>query len=121
MSKDDLIYDEYGVDTSAMKEREKKKRQKQEKQARDEETPSAWRRFINFFTNGRTRFAIGVILLILGVYFLITFLSFILFSGGGDQSSVNSNTIIENADPANTTKGVDLRHLSLWCGASPWA
>ena len=107
MSKDDLIYDEYGVDTSAMKEREKKKRQKQEKQARDEETPSAWRRFINFFTNGRTRFAIGVILLILGVYFLITFLSFILFSGGGDQSSVNSNTIIENADPANTTKGVD--------------
>ena len=107
MSKDDLIYDEYGVDTSAMKEREKKKRQKQEKQTRDEETPSAWRRFINFFTNGRTRFAIGVILLILGVYFLITFLSFILFSGGGDQSSVNSNTIIENADPANTTKGVD--------------
>lgn len=107
MSKDDLIYDEYGVDTSAIQEREKKKRQKQEKQVRDEEKPSAWRRFINFFTNGRTRFAMGVVLLILGVYFLITFLSFILFSGGSDQGSVNNNTIIENADPANTTKNVD--------------
>lgn len=107
MSKDDLIYDEYGVDTSAIKEREKKKRQKQEKQARDEEKPSAWRRFVNFFTNGRTRLALGVILLILGVYFLITFLSFVLFSGGSDQSSVNTKTIIENADPANVTTGVD--------------
>lgn len=110
MSKDNPIYDDYGVDsvdTSAMKEREFKKRRAQEKQTADDENLSAWKRFLNFFRNGRTRFAFGVILLILGVYFLITFLSFILFSGGNDQGKVNNNTVIENADPANISKGVD--------------
>ena len=108
MSKD--LYDDYGfdsVDTSAMKEREIKKRRAQEKQSAEMENLSAWKRFLNFFRNGRTRFAMGVILLILGVYFLITFLSFMLFSGGNDQGKVNNNTVIENADPANITKTVD--------------
>jgi len=107
MSKDNQIYDEYGVDTSAIKERVKKKRQANEKQAEAQERLSVWKRFLNFFRNGRTHFAMGVILLILGVYFLVTFLSFVLFSGGNDQGRVNNNTIIENADPANVTKAVD--------------
>ena len=110
MSKDDMFYDdELGVDTSAIKEREKKKRQKQARDTReeDQEQLSVWKRFLNFFKNGRTHFAMGVILMILGVYFLVTFLSFVLFAGGSDQSKVNNNTIIENADPANVTKAVD--------------
>ena len=107
MSKDDFIYDDYGVDTSAIKEREKKRRQVRAKQEEDQEKLSVWKRFLNFFRHGRTHFAMGVILVMLGVYFLVTFLSFVLFSGGNDQGKVNNNTIIENADPANVTKAVD--------------
>ena len=105
MSKDDF-YDEYGVDTSAIKERVKKKNLSREKQE-DQQTLSAWKRFLNFFRNGRTRFAFGVVLLILGVYFLVTFLSFVLFAGGPDQGKVNNNSILVNADPAKVTENVD--------------
>ncbi|MBQ2163339.1 MAG: DNA translocase FtsK 4TM domain-containing protein, partial [Muribaculaceae bacterium] len=106
MSKDDF-YDEYGVDTSAIKEREKKKRQAQKKATDEGEQLSVWKRFLNFFRNGRTRIACGVVLMMLGVYFLITFLSFVLFAGGNDQGKVNNNSIIVNADPANATQAVD--------------
>lgn len=107
MSKDDFIYDEYGVDTSAIKEREKKRRQARSKQEEEQEKLSVWKRFLNFFRHGRTHVAMGVILLMLGVYFLVTFLSFVLFSGGNDQGKVNNSTIIENADPANISRAVD--------------
>lgn len=107
MSKDDLFYDDLGVDTSAIKEREKKKRQAREKRDKQQENPSAWKRFLNFFRHGRTHFAMGIIMLIMGFYFLVTFLSFVLFAGGSDQGKVNNNSILENADPANTTQAVD--------------
>lgn len=106
MSKDEF-YDGYGVDTSAIKEREKKKRQAQSKVADEQQQLSVWKRFLNFFRNGRTRFAFGVVLMILGVYFLVTFLSFVLFAGGNDQGKVNNNSILVNADPANATQAVD--------------
>ena len=99
--------DEYGVDTSAITEREKKKRQAQNKHQEEQENLPAWKRFLNFFKNGRTQFAFGVVLMILGVYFLVTFLSFVLFAGGNDQGKVNNNPIIVNADPANATQAVD--------------
>ena len=107
MSKDDYLYDGYGVDTSAIKEREKKERQAKEKKADDSTNLSAWKRFLNFFSICRTRFAMGIVLVILGVYFLITFLSFVLFAGESDQSEVEYYSVIENADRANVTKAVD--------------
>ncbi len=106
MSKDEFD-DVYGVDTSAIKEREKKKRQAQAKDTGEQEQLSVWKRFLNFFRNGRTRIAFGVMLMMMGVYFLITFLSFVLFAGGNDQGKVNHNTIVVNADPANATHAVD--------------
>ncbi len=104
MSKDDLNYDEFGVDTSAIK---KKNRELNGKREEQQQNLSAWKRFLNFFRNGRTKFAFGVVLMILGVYFLVTFLSFVLFSGGGDQGKVNNNSILVNADPANAPQAVD--------------
>ena len=106
MSKDDF-YEDYVVDTSAMKEREKKKRKMNERHDEQNQNLSAWKRFLNFFKHGRTRFAFGVVLMILGVYFLVTFLSFVLFAGGSDQGKVNQNSILVNADPANATQAVD--------------
>ncbi len=96
MSKDSQLFEEHGVDTSAIKERSKKKQE--EKNKREEvENVSAWKRFINFFSHDRTRFAMGVILMILGVYLLITFLSFMLFSGGADQGKVYDASVTQNA------------------------
>ena len=48
MSKDEFD-DVYGVDTSAIKEREKKKRQAQAKDTGEQEQLSVWKRFLNFF------------------------------------------------------------------------
>ena len=90
------MYVEQGVDTSAIKERSKKK-QEEKKKREEVENVSAWKRFVNFFSHDRTRFAIGVILMILGVYLLITFLSFVLFSGGADQGKVYGGSIGQNA------------------------
>ncbi len=84
------------VDTSAIKERSKKKQEEKNKRQEIEEV-SAWRRFLNFFSHDRTRLAGGVILMILGVYLLITFLSFVLFSGGADQGKVYNGNVINNA------------------------
>lgn len=95
-----------GVDISAIKEREKKKRQSLGQRADASQDLPVWKRFVNFFTHGRTRFAFGVVLLIMGVYFLVTFLSFVLFAGGSDQGKVNNNSILVNADPANATQAV---------------
>ena len=107
MSKDDYLYDEPGVDTTAIKERVKKKRQVHQPSDDPDGELSTWKRFLNFFRHGRTHFAMGVILVMLGVYFLVTFLSFVLFAGGNDQGKVNNNTILENANPENVSRAVD--------------
>ena len=91
------MFDGQGVDTSAIKERSKKKKQEEKNKREEVENVSAWKRFVNFFSHDRTRFAVGVILMILGVYLLITFLSYVLFSGGADQGKVYGGSIGQNA------------------------
>ncbi|MBR6488985.1 MAG: DNA translocase FtsK 4TM domain-containing protein, partial [Muribaculaceae bacterium] len=105
MSKDNQMFDNIGVDTSAIKNRAKKREEK--KRREEEEQLSAWKRFLNFFKNGRTRLALGVVLMIVGVYLLITFLSFVMFAGGNDQGKVSTKTIVDNADPAAVSAHVD--------------
>ena len=107
MSKDEQIFDDYGVDTSAIIARENRKRGLSDKKDTQQVPESLWKRFLNFFRNGRTRIAFGVVLMILGVYFLVTFLSFVLFAGGSDQGKVTNNSILVNADPANAPQAVD--------------
>ena len=91
------MFEEQGVDTSAIKERSRKKQEEKNKRRKEVENLPAWKRFVNFFSHDRTRFAIGVILMILGVYLLITFLSFVLFSGGADQGKVYDSSFVQNA------------------------
>ena len=105
MSKERQMFEDIGVDTSAIKARTKKREENNKRE--EEQQLSAWKRFLNFFKNGRTRLAMGVVLMIVGVYLLITFLSFVLSAGGNDQGKVNNNTILQNADPATVTAHVD--------------
>lgn len=105
MSKERQMFEDIGVDTSAIKARTKKREENDKR--KEEQQLSAWTRFLNFFKNGRTRLAMGVVLMLVGVYLLITFLSFVLSAGGNDQGKVNNNTILQNADPATVSAHVD--------------
>lgn len=96
MSKRTQTYD-VNVDISAIKETEEKKRREKENQLKEAENLSAWKRISLFFNHSRTKFVLGVALMLLGVYLLITFLSFILSTGGVDQNRVKSYDVIENA------------------------
>lgn len=68
------------------------------------ENQSLRERFVAFFKNGRTRLALGIIFALIGVYLLISFVSFVSGAGAIDQSSVENNTILANAkNPQNVS------------------
>ena len=54
-------------------------------------------RFMAFFQNGRLKFATGIIMLMTGIYLLISFLSFFLSAGMSDQNRIANYSMIENA------------------------
>ncbi len=55
-----------------------------------------WQKIKAFFANERTKLAIGVILILVGIFLLISFISF-FFSGAADQSRVQNYSVITNA------------------------
>ena len=116
MSKRDSEIDGLGVDNTAVREREEKK--KNEDRQKKAPPQSRWQRFAAFFRHDRTRMALGVILLVLGVYFLVTFLSYVLFSGGADQGIVNNGSVIQNADPSQVQTDGKVSNLGGSIGAA---
>ena len=72
------------------------------KQKHDEKV-SKLGRIKAFFSHERTRLAIGVILILLGLFLLVSFISF-LFNGAADQSRVQNYSVIENAHVAKEIK-----------------
>ena len=87
----------FGPDISAVKKTDDYRKSREAEEAIAREGQTKWQRFMAFFQNGRLRFATGIILLITGVYLLISFLSFFMSAGMSDQNRVASNTVIENA------------------------
>ena len=87
----------YNPDLTGVKESDEFKTAQAQKQAEEQKKLTKWQRFTEFFKNGRTRFAVGIILLLLGVYLLLSFMSFLLYSGMADQSQVASNGVLVNA------------------------
>ena len=83
----------YNPDISSVKESENYKRE----EAAKKENITPWQRFVGFFTNGRTRFALGIIFLLFGIYLLIAFLSFIFGAGAQDQNRELYYSTMENA------------------------
>ena len=105
MAKSNQRYD-YNVDTSGVKESEENKRREQERKAQEAANMTTWQRVGAFFNNGRTKFVAGVALMLLGVYFLITFLSFIIAAGGIDQNRVVRYTPVENAKQVGSVENM---------------
>ena len=87
----------YAPDISGVRQSDDYLKKREVEEAIDNENVTKWQRFKAFFKNGRMRLATGIVLLLTGIYLLISFLSFFLSAGMSDQSRVASNTIIENA------------------------
>ncbi len=92
-----MTKESYNPDLTGVKESDEFKNAQAQKQAEEQKKLTKWQRFSEFFKNGRTRFAVGIILLLLGVYLLLSFMSFLLYSGMADQSQVASNGVLVNA------------------------
>ena len=126
-------------DISNITESEEYRRHVEEQVAIENGKLTRWQRFTTFFKNGRTRFAMGVILLFLGFYLLISFVSFFSGAGATDQNYVDTQTVIENAQHPDRTKnagavvgakvsdlliadgvGVAAFILVLWCCTIGW-
>ena len=82
--------------SGVQKSNEYRKRQEVE-EAIDKENQTKWQRFMAFFQNGRMKFATGIIMLLTGIYLLISFLSFFLSAGMSDQNRITNYSMIENA------------------------
>ncbi len=87
----------FNPDISSVKENEAFKQMMEAKKMQEQENLTKGQRFCNFFKNGRTRLAIGVIFILTGVYMLIAFLSFVFGAGDADQNRVVYHSVMENA------------------------
>lgn len=87
----------FNPDISSVKESVAYKKEEEAKKRAQEEKLTRWQRVGRFFANGRTRFAIGTILLLAGVYLLIAFLSFVLGAGDADQNQEMYYSTVQNA------------------------
>ena len=88
---------DFNPDISAIKESNDYIRSQEVNQAIDNDQQSKWQRFIAFFQNGRMRFATGIIMLMTGIYLLISFLSYFMSAGMSDQDRITNYSMIENA------------------------
>lgn len=90
----------YNPDISNVRESEEYIREQEAARQSSREKMTRWERFSAFFKNGRIRFAMGIILMLLGIYLLMSFLSFFFHAGAVDQDRVANYSIIENARSA---------------------
>jgi len=87
----------YNPDISGVQQSEDYRKKLEAEQAIDNEHVTRRQRFMAFFQNGRLRFATGIIMLLTGIYLLISFLSYFLSAGMSDQNRITNYSMIENA------------------------
>ena len=87
----------FGPDITNVQKSEEYRKAREMEEAIDGKGMTKWQRFKAFFQNGRLRFVTGIILLLIGIYLLISFLSFFLSAGMSDQNRITNYSMIENA------------------------
>ncbi len=97
MKKDDANeFHSFNPDTSGLTESAEYKRKKEQEDKVKASRITVWQRMSDFFHNRRTRIAFGVAMLLIGIYFLLVFMSY-LSVGSADQSRVSNYDLITNA------------------------
>ena len=89
--------DFFHPDISGVQKSEDYLKRQEAEQAIANENVTKWQRFLAFFQNGRLRFVTGILMLMTGIYLLISFLSFFLSAGMSDQNRITNYSMIENA------------------------
>ena len=88
---------DFNPDISGVKESHDYIRSQEAEQAINKENIPWWRRITSFFQNSNFKLGLGLALLFVGIYLLISFLSFFLNSGMSDQDRITNYSMIENA------------------------
>ena len=84
------------------KESEENRRYLEAQKAGEREKLTRWQQFTLFFGDGRFRLAVGVVLIAIGLYLLLSFMSFLFNAGANDQDK--AELVIENAqNPDNVS------------------
>ena len=87
----------FNPDISGVKKSDDYLKRQEAEQAMINENVTKWQRFTAFLRNGNFKFGLGIVMLFVGFYLLISFLSFFLSSGMSDQDRVANYSMIENA------------------------
>ena len=87
----------FNPDISGVQQSEDYRRRLEAEEAINKEKVTKWQRFMAFFQNGNFKFVSGIIMVFLGIYLLISFLSFFLSAGMSDQDRIANYSMIENA------------------------
>ena len=87
----------FNPDISGVKKSEDYRKSREVEEAIDNENVTKWQRFKAFFQNGRIKVGMGIIMLFIAIYLLISFLSFFIAAGMSDQNRVANYSMIENA------------------------
>ncbi len=97
MKKDDTTeFHSFNPDTSGLTESAEYKRKKEQEDRVKASNVTVWQRLSSFFGNRRTHIAFGVAMMLIGIYFLLVFMSY-LAVGAADQSRVENYDLISNA------------------------
>ena len=97
MKKDDTTeFHSFNPDTSGLTESAEYKRKKEQEDRVKASRVTVWQRISGFFANRRTHIAFGVAMMLIGIYFLLVFMSY-LAVGAADQSRVENYDLISNA------------------------
>ena len=91
----------YNPDITNVIESEEYRQSQAERRAERNSKLTWWQRVTAFFKNGRIRMATGIIVLLTGIFFLISFLSYFFKAGAVDQNVVADNGVLENARQAS--------------------
>ena len=87
----------YGPDISGVQKSEDYLKRQEAEKAINNENVTKWQRFMAFFQNGQFRLGAGCVMLLTGIYLLISFLSYFLSAGMSDQNRIANYSMIENA------------------------
>ena len=87
----------YNPDISGVQQSEDYLKKREVEQAIDKENITKWQRVKAFFQNGQFRLGTGCVMLLVGIYLLLSFLSFFMSAGMSDQNRITNYSMIENA------------------------
>ena len=87
----------YNPDISGVQQSEDYLKKREVEEAIDNENLTKWQRVKAFFRKDQFRLGAGCAMLLIGIYLLISFLSYFLSAGMSDQNRIANYSMIENA------------------------